>query len=291
MRDAAVVEILRAGWVRTCQWYEEIDSTNAAMGRALQSAARPELPALYVADRQTSGRGRGDHQWYSPRGCLMCTLAIDGAMLPKDPTRLTQLALVAGVAVAETAEQYVEPSDVHLKWPNDLYLQGRKCGGILIESVAAWGPTTDRAARSGCVPPSDGRHAPDGAPGANRIAAWMIGIGINTDIDWHSSPTSLHTTATCLSSHAGRRVSVPDVLVELTGRLAQWLDAWSRDQSDWLSQWQQRCLLSGRAVAAHLPGGGTICGKCEGIDGLGRLLVRTVHGLQSVQSAEIAHWS
>ncbi|RMF42830.1 MAG: biotin--[acetyl-CoA-carboxylase] ligase, partial [Planctomycetota bacterium] len=286
MRQAAVSEILNGGWIQTCRWVEEIDSTNAAMGRAVQSPNPPSLPALLVADRQTSGRGRGDHRWYSPSGCLMCTLAVDGDMLPGDPRQLTQMALVVGVAVAETAERFVPPSIVSLKWPNDLYVKDRKCGGILIESVSG---TRQRLQHFNLV--GNASRPPASSTGARSNTTWMIGIGINASVDWENAPRGLEDTATSLSAHTPRPVEVADVLIELTARLARRLDAWSKSDSDWLPQWQQRCLLSGRTITARSFAGESISGKCEGIDNMGRLLIRTVRGVQPVQSAEILHWS
>jgi BirA family biotin operon repressor/biotin-[acetyl-CoA-carboxylase] ligase len=78
------------------------------------------LGSVVVADSQTAGRGRLGRRWQSPPGAGLA------ASFVVAPNPLASLA--AGVAAAEACG----PS-VRLKWPNDLLLEGRKLGGILVE--------------------------------------------------------------------------------------------------------------------------------------------------------------
>jgi BirA family biotin operon repressor/biotin-[acetyl-CoA-carboxylase] ligase len=88
-----------------------------------QDVAR-DLPigSIVIADHQTSGRGRLDRRWEAPAG----TALLVSFVLELNPV----LSLAAGVAAAEACG----PS-VRLKWPNDLLLDGRKLGGILVEAT------------------------------------------------------------------------------------------------------------------------------------------------------------
>jgi BirA family biotin operon repressor/biotin-[acetyl-CoA-carboxylase] ligase len=90
-----------------------------------QDAAR-DLPigSVVVADHQTAGRGRSSHAWEAPPG----TALLVSFVLPPNPL----LSLAAGVAAAEACGR-----GVRLKWPNDLLLDGRKVGGILVEASPA----------------------------------------------------------------------------------------------------------------------------------------------------------
>jgi BirA family biotin operon repressor/biotin-[acetyl-CoA-carboxylase] ligase len=90
-----------------------------------QDVAR-EMPlgSVVVADHQTAGRGRSSHSWEAPRG----TALLVSFVLPPNPL----LSLAAGVAAAEACGR-----GVRLKWPNDLLLDGRKVGGILVEASPA----------------------------------------------------------------------------------------------------------------------------------------------------------
>ena len=89
-----------------------------------QDVAR-ELPigSVVVADHQTSGRGRLDRRWDAPSG----TALLASFVLSRNPL----LSLAAGVAAAEACGP-----DVRLKWPNDLLLDDRKLGGILVETTS-----------------------------------------------------------------------------------------------------------------------------------------------------------
>jgi BirA family biotin operon repressor/biotin-[acetyl-CoA-carboxylase] ligase len=86
-----------------------------------QDVAR-HLPigSVVVADHQTAGRGRLAHRWEAPPG----TALLVSFVLPPNPL----LSLAAGVAAADACGR-----GVRLKWPNDLLLDGRKVGGILVE--------------------------------------------------------------------------------------------------------------------------------------------------------------
>jgi BirA family biotin operon repressor/biotin-[acetyl-CoA-carboxylase] ligase len=90
-----------------------------------QDLAR-DLPigSVVVADHQTAGRGRMEHRWEAPPG----TALLVSFVLERNPL----LSLAAGVASAEACGP-----GVRLKWPNDLLLDGRKVGGILVESTPA----------------------------------------------------------------------------------------------------------------------------------------------------------
>ena len=97
-------------------WLESVTST--------QDAAR-NLPigSVVVASHQTAGKGRLSRRWEAPPG----TALLASFVLAPHPL----LSLAAGVAAAESCGP-----DVRLKWPNDLLLDGRKLGGILVEMSA-----------------------------------------------------------------------------------------------------------------------------------------------------------
>ena len=100
---------------------EKTSVVRLASVTSTQDVAR-ELPigSIVVADHQSAGRGRLDRRWEAPAGsALLVSFVIE-----PDPL----LSLAAGVAAAEACDR-----DVRLKWPNDLLLEGRKLGGILVE--------------------------------------------------------------------------------------------------------------------------------------------------------------
>lgn len=85
---------------------------------------------LVVADTQVKGRGRGGRRWTSlPGAGIWCTLL----ERVSHPDGLDVLSLRIGLSLARVLDQFA-PAQVGLKWPNDLYLQGGKLGGILVET-------------------------------------------------------------------------------------------------------------------------------------------------------------
>lgn len=138
-RLAHPVELLDAGAIRSgmgaasaaalaaldVAW--SLDSTNA---ECLRIGAPATGTRVLFAERQTAGRGRRGRRWIgAPGGSLLVSLSrrFDGGL-----ARLGGLSLAAGVAVAEALQALGLPA-VGLKWPNDIVLDRRKLGGLLVE--------------------------------------------------------------------------------------------------------------------------------------------------------------
>jgi len=92
-----------------------------SVGSTQDVARGMPIGSIVLADYQTDGRGRLSHRWESPPGSA---LLVSFVLEPKPV-----LSLAAGVAAAEACGR-----GVRLKWPNDLLLDGRKVGGILVEA-------------------------------------------------------------------------------------------------------------------------------------------------------------
>ena len=105
---------------------EEVDSTN----RFAKEKA-PECGKLMAcALRQTAGRGRLGRHWVSPEGNLYVSFAYENTMPPE---RLAPVTLAVALAVCGTLAELGIPASI--KWPNDIYIKGKKVCGILVETV------------------------------------------------------------------------------------------------------------------------------------------------------------
>src|SRR5260370_6053091 len=123
----------RIGW--RIHHYAEVGSTqDVAEQLALDGAAEG---SVVIAESQSAGHGRLGREWFSPPGVnLHLTVILRPKMAAGDtPT----LSLVAGVAMAEAVET-VAPGLPGLKWPNDLWLRGKKAGGIIAQLLAGEQP-------------------------------------------------------------------------------------------------------------------------------------------------------
>ncbi len=145
--------------------HAQIDSTNARAKELARGGAPGGL--VVTADEQTAGRGRQGRDWFAPPGGALLYSAL---LRPLGDRPLLPLAVP--LAVCETAENLANV-ECGVKWPNDVWVRGRKLAGILIE----------------------GRPEEDWA---------VIGVGLNVDVPAEAFPDELRDTATSLE---GVRVS------------------------------------------------------------------------------------
>ncbi|AOS96809.1 Bifunctional ligase/repressor BirA [Microbulbifer aggregans] len=118
------------------QVLEQVDSTNARVLECMDAGTGHGL--VMLAEQQTAGRGRRGRQWLSPFAAGI-TLSI-GWQFQGGVQLLEGLSLAVGVALARALDRFDVP-DVRLKWPNDVWCQGRKLAGVLLELS---GDLTDR---------------------------------------------------------------------------------------------------------------------------------------------------
>lgn len=110
---------------------ELLDSTTSTLDVAHRIAAEGAAPGtLVVANEQTAGRGRGGKSWRSSPGAGIWLTLIER---PADASGLGVLSLRVGLAAAEALDRFA-PEPIRLKWPNDLYTDTGKLGGVLVEA-------------------------------------------------------------------------------------------------------------------------------------------------------------
>ena len=246
-------------------------STNAL---ALEAASAGARSGIWVADEQTAGRGRGGHAWHSAPGEGLYVSALVAPPLPI--TAALKISLATGLAaqraiLAETA------LPVDLRWPNDLLLHGRKCGGILVETAVAPAQQSHQAML---------RYA-------------VIGIGINLN---HSSfPPELDAIATSLGRESSRMIARDILLITLLRALDDELGMLVRESAENSAKAADERLLarftrastwvSGKAVRVDDRYTGTTVGLTdEGflrvIDGEGMLHVVHSGGVRESNSSQ-----
>jgi len=181
------------------------DSTNGR-ARELVEAGAPG-GTVVTAREQTAGRGRVGRVWTAPEGKALLYSAI---LRPLDQRHLL-LPLSVPLAVCAAAEALRPGSECQVKWPNDVWLEGRKLSGILIEAK-----------------PQDG---------------WaVIGIGLNLSIEPEEFPDDLRQPAISL----GGGITPEEARRELDAQLSRWAYA---AEDEVLSEWRRRDGLLGREVA------------------------------------------
>ena len=243
-----IERVLSATNLRHVEHREEVGSTND-LASELASLGETPCPFLVVADRQTGGRGRGSNAWWAAAGSLTFSLVIDAAARQLPRSQWPKLSLTVGLAVCQTLETLVPEFGVHLKWPNDVYLGGRKVCGVLVETLSV------------------------------RPAAVIIGVGVNVNNSLDQAPAELQSTATSLAGQAGRAFDRSKVLIRFLQEFDE-LAARIDEGSDTLTEaFRQRCMLEGRTVTIDI-GNRQVSGVCHGIDEDGALLVQSEGGVE-----------
>ncbi len=128
VRQEELFPYLQTKWLgREYKYLAEVDSTNIAAKN--WAAARAANGAVVVADLQTQGRGRLGRAWSSPSGTgLWLSLVLRPRLAPE---RAPQISLTTAVGVCEGLKELGYQAGV--KWPNDIYIGGRKICGMLTE--------------------------------------------------------------------------------------------------------------------------------------------------------------
>lgn len=228
----------------TVEVLPEVDSTNTELMR--RARAGQTEPVLLVAERQTAGRGRLGRPWASEVGASL-TFSLG---LPLAPPDWSGLSLAVGVSLAESLHE-----DLRIKWPNDLWLQGRKLAGILIETAGT------------------------GAAAAPRFV--VVGVGINITA---RGAQGLSTPPAWLQE-LRPDIDAPAALGQLALPLVRALQQFEADGfGAFGDRFQARDALAGRTVV--LSDG--LQGDARGVGADGALLVHTASGMKQVTSSEVS---
>jgi len=241
----------------------ELEAGNVQVRRSVESGAFGRRavdvqPCLLVAEHQIGGRGRQGRSWKSAPGASL-TFSLS---LPLASSDWSGLSLAVGVALADALDtKPTDPSGLHigLKWPNDLWLvggghEGRKLGGVLIETVAA---------------------------GPQRLV--VIGVGLNIlpfgAEDFSSGFASLHELDPASTAPGVLARAIVPLVLALKRFEAEGFAAFAQG-------FAARDLLRGRAVRTTQAD--AVDGVAQGVSDNGELLVQTDAGLKRVSSGEVS---
>ena len=229
-------------------WYaDEIGSTNSQAIANIRSNSVGEclLPRLYLTDRQTAGRGRRGRRWLSDPANLAISIVLNTVRLQPELQKLQSIAV--GVAIAQGIEHEFAPIRTQLKWPNDIWIDGGKVGGILIERVSTFG---------------------------NYL---VVGIGLNVE----TGPTHQDmvddnqigsiTPAKSIASAVGRLMDVQNELLS--------------EPHEILAEFRRRCVLTEKNICFS-NAGVSQQGRCLGINDDGSLSINRDGQPISVESGE-----
>lgn len=222
---------------------KEVDSTN---NEAKKLMASQEGNFIIVAPIQCRGRGRNSRQFVSNIGGAYMTLCY----IPKNIQIMDslKLVLVTGLAVAEVLSELTE--GVQIKWPNDVYIKGKKICGILLESVL----------------------------NETTVSKLILGIGINVN---NELSDEIKDIATSLKLE-GVEIDRESIIVKVMSKLWEMLNEYERSGfKKFEKQYCDNCISIGKNVTVNTPDG-IVQGKGIGISETGYLLVENEKGINEI---------
>jgi len=238
---------------------EITDSTNTHAMRALQDGAlKPQTGgfAVYLAERQTSGKGRRGRQWVSQYGrhiAMTLVKQVDAGASGTDG-----MSLVVGLGVIR-ALHALGITQAGVKWPNDIVCDGKKLAGILMEIT---GDVTG-------------------------LCQLLIGIGINTRCD-DKAMTAVAQPWTDLYRLTGELSDRNVLAATLIRHIMAVMATYENDgMGAFLAEWQQVDAMYGKQVVLTT-GNHQRMGRASGIAENGALVLETDHGLELVSGGEIS---
>lgn len=233
---------------------KEVDSTNTFLKNILSNSKPLPEGTVIMAESQYAGRGQQQNKWNSEPGKnLTFSLLLNPVFL--SPLNQFYLTRVISLGVAE-ALQAAAQSRISIKWPNDIYYNDRKLGGILIENI---------------LQGSQIKHAVAG-----------IGLNINQEQfpDWVPNPVSLKQI---LHKDYDLRLLLSDICSRIEG----WYLRLKAGQLDEIKTAYLNALYWYREVKNFRAGKVVFTGEVTGITEHGRLQVQQADGLHEYNFKEI----
>jgi BirA family biotin operon repressor/biotin-[acetyl-CoA-carboxylase] ligase len=218
--------------------FDVVDSTNN-VARNLADEGAPEGTTV-LAEYQTAGRGRLNRTWHSEPGKNLLASII---LRPRKLGEVRMLPYVTSLSAAEAVEEltglYVE-----CKWPNDLLINGKKFGGMLLESSLQ----------------------------KSRIEYVVVGIGMN--INQQHFPLALRDAATSLRIECEREFERIHILAGLLERFERNYFTGREDRySQVRAKWTGRCTMFGKDILVR-ESGRQISGRAVRVDRDGALVLQ-----------------
>ncbi|RHW76209.1 bifunctional biotin--[acetyl-CoA-carboxylase] ligase/biotin operon repressor BirA [Colwellia sp. RSH04] len=231
-----------------------IDSTNDYLMRRLPNQLTQGQVCL--AECQSAGRGRRGRKWVSPFGSQIYLSMY--WYLEQGLSAAMGLSLVTALAVSDAIKEYCDVQ-VQLKWPNDIYINGVKLAGILIDLEGQ------------ALEPS---HS-------------VIGIGINLNMP-EQAAKAIDQQWTDLQSHCSKNIDRSELSASIIKHLrARLVEHQNHGLTPMLDDWHQQDVFLNKAVRL-LTGERVTSGICRGINNQGALMLEVNGQLKPIYGGEVS---
>lgn len=240
---------------RSIEYHESISSTNT---RAKEVAESVDEGTVVIAEEQTMGKGRLGRNWTSPKGKgLWFSLVLKPGL---EVERLPKITLIGAAAVYKALRGMGIKS--HIKWPNDIVIDGKKVCGILTEMIFK-----------------------------NKNTYYVIvGIGINVNLDKKDFTEELKNKATSLKLVKGQKIDRIRLLAHVLNNFEKLYIPFKErgDISEAIKISRENSILTGREVKIIRASEKKV-GKVLDIDNEGQLVVKYKDGkIEAIFSGEVS---
>ncbi len=220
-------------------------STNDEIKKLINTTENENI--VVSAKKQTAGRGRRGRKWQAIDGNLYFTYS-----LKISPEELSRVVCLIGLSLAKTVQSLLPTKTVQIKWPNDVFLEGKKISGILLESLG------------------------------NNL--WAIGIGVNIT----SAPLLENSAYEAISlNECGLRVDRIDFLHYYLQNFAQDLAIYNKEGFALLKeQWLKLALNYQKQITVKTETSEKT-GKFLTLDDNGFLILETPHGEERIMVGDL----
>jgi len=230
-----------------------VDSTSDYAMRSV--ASKPGDGNCYLAEAQTNGRGRRGALWISPIAENIYLSII--CHTKRDPKELSGVSIVIGLAIMDAIARFAVIEKIKLKWPNDLLLDDKKIGGILI----------------------DMRQMPGGD------YMYVIGIGLNIHMNNNVSIDQPWATLAAVIPGCSRSALAGAIIDEVIWAFKQFE---KEKIFPFLDKWERVDALRNRDVKITSSGQRSELGVARGIQSDGALILQTDEGLKAYYAGEVS---
>jgi len=235
------------------------DSTTSTNDAAIEIAREREYPEgiVIVAEMQTDGKGRLGRRWVSPPGVNLYFTVLLKALFP--PTQVSIITLAAAVAAVSAIREHAG-LNAQIKWPNDILVNNKKTGGILVEMTY-------------------NKHSP---------CMLAVGIGINVNMSLDALTHEIRPFATSLKIEKGDSIDRAKLLGKILAELEKiYKILLNGNKRALIKEWLRLNCTIGKKIAVRTPEG-IITGIAEGISNNGELFVRLLSGkVETVRAGEV----
>ena len=221
--------------------YDEIDSTNDEAKRIEGT----EDFHIFISEKQTKGRGRHGKKWSSPNsGNIYMTISTN-----QNTSQISPVSLISGLVCKKAIDKLIKSSSIMLKWPNDILLNDKKIGGILVETEIN-----------------------------KENIKTIIGIGINLNINKEESWWG------DLSKFALE--SIRNELINLI--LTEFLNIFDNSYDNWVDDWKKSCMHINKEIeifdGEHLQKKAIF----KDIDAQGNAIIESKEGEEVIATGQIS---